>query len=64
MSSIAKKGSGNFTLSKEIGGEPNSTSSVKPGAGGSDGGNMARKGSGNITVDRSVTSPPTRKPAK
>jgi hypothetical protein len=34
MSKIARKGSGQFGLSREIGGSPNSTSSVKPGPGG------------------------------
>lgn len=65
MAAITKPGSGQFELSREIGGKPNSTSSVKPGPGsGSAGGNLAAKGSGQITVDSSVKSPPIRKPGK
>lgn len=69
---IAKKGSGQFNLSRDIGGEPNpsGTTGVKPGAGGSgasgEGGtpSLTQKGSGQFTVDRSVVKPPTRGPAK
>lgn len=71
MANIAKKGSGQINLSREVsrtswGGPPMNP----PGAGGSsssgEGGtpSMTKKGSGQITVDRSVTKPPTKAPAK
>lgn len=64
-SGMAKKGSGQFGLSKEVGGTPNSTSTTKPGdGGGSNELGMSKKGSGTFSVDRGVAKPPTRKPGK
>ncbi len=61
MGNIAKKGSGNITVTRDVSKTPSIKLMSPPGPGGSGGEGMTRKGSGNITVDRTVKSPPTRK---
>jgi hypothetical protein len=56
MGKIAKQGSGNITVSREIGVGKTDMSPPPKGSG--------PAGSSYITVDRTVKMPPTRKPAK
>ena len=60
---IAKKGSGQISVTRRHGVNPGGVMS-QPGPGDSSGSRMADKGSGQFSVDRTVKSPPRTGPAK